>query len=276
MTTMLDLPELLIDAGVNVRVLDGWDIPHKDGTYVWREDDGDPAGHMHHHTATAAYTPNRDKANGYAGLSIEGSERLYQEDYGDDSAEAVYCIANAYPAPISSGAGDYEVLVRVRDGVEVVGRQGPDTPGWYGNTHYWNTEYVLDGVGAYIDPKVWEMMLTVCRVQNGLMGWTENMHIGHYHHTRRKIDLRDGRYADADETIRELRSQMEGLPVDEATLRQIIREEVEGVMGGKPITMPDGSRTGNQGVVNSILWAVTHGSTMWEQLYKASLCGEEE
>jgi len=93
MTIFLDLPDALEAAGVNVRVLDGWDTPAKPG-YYWREDDGDPAGAMHHHTATTAYTPNRDKANGYAGLSMNGSDRLYQEDYGDGDFQPVYTIAN--------------------------------------------------------------------------------------------------------------------------------------------------------------------------------------
>jgi len=158
--------------------------------------------------ATTGVKTNRDKANGYAGLSMNGSDRLYQEDYGDGDFQPVYTIANAYPAPISSGAGDISVLERVRAGVAVVGRQGPDTPGWYGNTHYWNTEYVLDGTGSPVNQKVWDMMLTVCRVQNELMGWTPNMHIGHAHHTRRKIDLWAGQYADFDETIIQLRKQM--------------------------------------------------------------------
>lgn len=211
-TSMLLLPQALEDAGVNVRVLDGWDTPHvRDSKpYVWREDDGDPAGHMHHHTATTEYTPNRLKANGYAGLSFDGSDRLYQEDYGDGIP--VYTIANAYPAPISSGAGDYSVLERIRQGVEVVGRQGPDTPDWWGNTHYWNTEYVLNGIGFPLDVKVWDMMVTVCQVHNELMGWTQYMHIGHGHHTWRKPDLWDGRFADFDETMIELRKAI-GAPM---------------------------------------------------------------
>ncbi len=215
MTTCLDLPGALEAAGVTVRLLDGWDTPANAG-YYWREASGDPAGHMHHHTATTGYTPYggpESKANGFAGLSINGSDRLYQEDYGDDSAVPVYTIANAYPAPISSGAGDITVLERIRQGVEVVGRQGPDTPDWYGNTHYWNTEYVLDGTGSPVDEKVWAMMLTVCRAQNDLMGWTPNMHIGHAHHTRRKIDLWAGQYTDFDETIIQLRDQMEATNV---------------------------------------------------------------
>jgi len=206
--SILDLPQALIDAGVNVRFLDGWDRPAKPG-YVWREDNGDPAGHMHHHTASTSYVPNRTKANGYAGLSMDGSARLHQEDYGDGLYEPVYTIANAYPAPISSGAGDRTVLERVRQGIEVVGRQGGDTRGWYGNTHYWNTEYVLNGTGAPLDRRVWDMMLTVCAVQNNLMGWTPYMHIGHGHHTRRKVDLWAGQFDNFDDTIINLREQME-------------------------------------------------------------------
>lgn len=208
MTRMLELPDLLWRAGINVRLLDGWDTPAKSG-YYWREDSGDPAGHMHHHTASAAYTPNRDKANGYAGLSLDGSERLYQEDYGDGLYEPVYTIANAYPAPVSSGAGDYGVLEKVRAGIEVVGRQGVDTPNWYGNTHYWNTEYVLNGTGAPLDQRVWDMMVKVCVIQNQLMGWDRARHIGHGHHTRRKIDLWDGDFADFNETMIGLRNDME-------------------------------------------------------------------
>jgi hypothetical protein len=211
MTTMLDFPEALEAAGVNVRVLDTWELIDPAG-YVWREHDGDPAGHMHHHTASASYKPNTTKANGYAGMSKHDSERLYQEDYGD--SVPVYTIANAYPAPVSSGAGDVSVLHRVRKGIEVVGRQGSDTPGWYGNTHYWNTEWVLDGIGSPIEQAVWDMMLVVCQVQNELMNWTNYHHIAHGHHTRRKVDLWGGQFSDTNrdgftKTVEALRKDME-------------------------------------------------------------------
>ncbi len=212
----LDLPAALEAAGVNVRVIDGWDEPRRNG-YYWREADDNPAGHMHHHTAGTYYTPagGPDKANGFAGLSYHGSDRLYQERYEGDGYEAVYTIANAYPAPISSGAGDKGVLLKVRAGVEVRGRQGPDTSGWYGNTHYWNTEWVLNGIGAPVDPEVWEMMVLVCQVQNDLMGWTPFNHIGHAHHTRRKVDLWDGSKSSSnrdgfDNTMAVLRQDMAG------------------------------------------------------------------
>ena len=214
-TKLIDLPAALEAAGVNVRTLDGWEKPHYSGTYLWREADGEPAGSMAHHTASSAYTPNRDKANGYAGLSFRGSDRLYQERYEGDGYAAVYTIANAYPAPISSGAGDKGVLVKVRAGIEVRGRQGPDTSGWYGNTHYHNDEWILNGIGAPVDQEVWEMMVVVCQVKNELMGWTPFNHICHGHHTRRKVDLWDGSKSDTnrdgfDLTMVALRQDMGG------------------------------------------------------------------
>ncbi len=216
MTRLLDFPAALEAAGVNVRTVDGWDEPRRSG-YYWRESDGEPAGHMHHHTAGTAYTPagGPDKANGFAGLSYMGSDRLYQERYEGTGYEAVYTIAGAYPAPISSGAGDRAVLDKVRAGIEVRGRQGVDTPGWYGNTHYWNTEWVLNGIGAPIDQEVWDMMVLVCQVQNDLMGWIPDKHISHGHHTRRKVDLWGGQFAPSnqtgfDNTLAVLRSDMAG------------------------------------------------------------------
>ncbi len=215
-TKLLDFPAALEAAGVNVRTVEGWDEPRR-SRYYWRESDGEPAGHMHHHTAGTAYTPpaGPDKANGFAGLSYMGSDRLYQERYEGQGYESIYTIANAYPAPISSGAGDKQVLVKVRAGIEVRGRQGADTSGWYGNTHYWNTEWVLNGIGAPVDQEVWEMMVLVCQVQNDLMGWTPFNHIGHAHHTRRKVDLWDGSKSSSnrdgfDNTMAVLRQDMAG------------------------------------------------------------------
>lgn len=223
MTTMLQFPAALEAAGVTVRYLDGWETPHgKNNDYFYRADrfdrhgtiDLDPAGHMHHHVASGHYKPNRDKAQGFAGLSYFGSETLYQERYNEGDYQPVYVIANAYPAPISSGAGDYSVFERVKQDIEVTGRQGPDTPNWYGNTHYWNTEWVCKGDGSPIDEATWEMMEVVCAVQNDMMLWTPNRHIGHGHHTRRKIDLWDGTWGGTawtgfDLTVEALRSELE-------------------------------------------------------------------
>ena len=256
MTLLLDLPAALEAAGVNVRVLPGWDTFARPG-YDWREDDGEPAGSMAHHTASSAYTPNRDKANGYAGLSHNNSQRLYQERYEGEGYEAVYTVANAYPAPISSGAGNIGVLEKIRRGVEVVGRPGPDTTNWYGNTHYHNDEWVLNGTGAPIDQEVWEMMVVVCQVKNDLMGWTRANHLCHGHHTKRKIDLWGGQFSSTnfdgyDLTMLALRDAMEGSapPVqppgdDDMTWADIVDDATwtkayeDGFIEGNPAVMPD-------------------------------------
>ena len=196
MTQLLVFGDALEAAGVNVRYLTDWSNPAEPG-YVWRESDGEPAGFMNHHTATSSYTPNRDKANAYAGLSKHGSERLYQEDYGDSLYEPVFVIANAYPAPVSSGAGDINVLEKVRQGLPVNGRPGPDTPGWYGNAHYYNVEWVLNGTGAPIDQRVFDMMVVVQDVWLDMYDRTPEALICHGHHTGRKIDLWGGQFSDS-------------------------------------------------------------------------------
>lgn len=220
MSILLNWPEALEAAGVPVRVLPNWDEVHVIGgtPYDWRESDGEAAGMMHHHTASVVYTPNDEKASGYAGLGIEGSNRLYQEDYGDNEMFPVFTIANAFPAPISSGYGVRAVLEQfVKENIPFTGRPGSDD-NWAGNTHYINIEWVLDGTGSPIDQRVWDMMVTVCQVTNELMSrpghlWTPARHVAHGHHTRRKIDLWGGQFSHTnvdgfDKTLMALREAM--------------------------------------------------------------------
>ena len=207
MNTLL-LPEALEAAGVVVKVLDDWENAHKSGTYKWRENPEDPAGAMWHHTATSAYTPNRDKANGYLGMGDPtlDNPRLYQED--GPGRVPIYTLANAQPAPISSGYGVRDVLENfVKLDRLFVGKQTqPDDGSWAGNTHYWNTEVVLDGIGTAMPQEMWDTMIIVAQVLNDVMpDWTTARHIGHGMHTKRKIDLRDGRFPDMARTIDALR-----------------------------------------------------------------------
>jgi hypothetical protein len=213
MTQMLSFGAALEAAGVNVRYLPDWDKPAEPG-YLWRELDGEPAGFMNHHTATSVYTPNRTKANGWAGLSLAGSERLYQEDYGDGLYEPVFVIANAYPAPISAGGGDYKVLTKVRHGLPVNGRPDTDTDNWYGNTHYYSVEWVLNGRGAPIDQRVFDMMVVVQGVWLDMYGRSPEALICHGHHTNRKVDLWGGQFSDSNrdgyqKTIEAIRKAVE-------------------------------------------------------------------
>lgn len=226
MTTMLHLPEALAVGDVNVRTLTGWEKPHPKsyGPYYYRTDKSDtrgavgvdPIAHVHHHTASAAYTPNRDKAQGWAGLSADGSNRLYQEDYGDAQMEPVYVVANAYPAPISTGYGDWGVWEKIKAGVEVNGRQGSDGK-TAGNTRFWNTEWILDGTGSPVDQRVWDMMAKVSWITDQLLGWDHRVcNICHGHWTRRKIDLWAAQFSDTNrdgfqKTIEALRAAIEGM-----------------------------------------------------------------
>jgi len=218
MTLMVDLPNALADAGCLVRTLDGWETPQVAG-YKWREPDDEPAGVMWHHTASSAYTPNRDKANLWVGLSYWDTDRLYQSGGGFP----VVVMANAYPAPISSGYGVRQVLEDyVKADIPFEGRQTqPDDP-WAGNTHYVNIEVVLDGTGTQMDEAVWDTLATVGATINDLYGWSPARHIGHAHHTRRKIDLRDGRFPDANQTMIALRDAIE-----EAGMSQLYQIGIE-------------------------------------------------
>ncbi|GAF76468.1 unnamed protein product, partial [marine sediment metagenome] len=190
----------------------GWTEAHKGGTYKWREPDGNPAGHIAHHTGTVAYTPNREKANGYMGMGDPNLDnpRLYQTT--NTGRVPIYTIANAQPGPVTAGYGVRAVLEDwVKEDIPFIGKQTqPDDGTWAGNTHYWNTENVLDGVGAAMPQEMWDTYLLVCQVINDVFGWSSARTIGHGQHTKRKIDLRDGRFSTMAQTIDALRLGMGG------------------------------------------------------------------
>ena len=212
MTKMLLLPEALRNAGLNVKTLDGWDKPHflngKD--YDWREPDGNPAGVMWHHTATSSYTPNRDKANLFIGQGYDHLDRLSMEDYGDEHLPYVV-VANAYPAPISSGYGVRAVLEQfVKQDIPFRGRQTQPDDNWAGNTHYVNIEMVCKGDGSKMAQETWDILDTVGIVLNHVLDFqSAARHIAHSYHTGRKIDYYDGRYDNADQTVQAIRKMIE-------------------------------------------------------------------
>ena len=214
MKTLL-IPEALKDAGVMVRTIEGWDTP----VSRWAGPLSGPGAAMWHHTATAKYTPNKTKANGYAGLTQPGTLQLSQSGDGDP----VYVVATSYPAPISSGYGQrrtYEQALKdLRNDARAT---GPDdsNPRWAGNRFYWNTEVVLNGVGAKLDPKVWDMMVVVGRVLCDLFEWSPYRHVGHLQHTGRKVDLWDGTDQNGVATMIRFRKD-----VDERTLDMAMNTE---------------------------------------------------
>jgi hypothetical protein len=110
-TAMLAIPELCRTAGLNVKVLDGWEY-NKQG-YFWVDSNGrhhgyggEPNGHIHHHTASPQYTPNvvangKTKANMYAGLARPGTDRLFSTGGGIP----VVVFASSGPANFGNGPG---------------------------------------------------------------------------------------------------------------------------------------------------------------------------
>ncbi len=207
MTKTLEIPALLEAEGINVETMDGWENPHGRlvAPYHWRT--GDPEASMWHHTATPAYTPNRDKANMYAGLLHAGTQRLYQSGGGVPTI----VVANAHPGPMTSGYGQKAVLEVARADLRNDDRAtGPDDadPRWAGNRSYWNTEVVLDGTGTWVDEEVWEMICVAGAVIHRLMGWSEWRAIGHAQHTRRKVDLWSGEDFSTRETMMRFRADL--------------------------------------------------------------------
>lgn len=220
MTQTLELPKLLQAEGIKVLSMDGWHQPRllRGGPYLWRT--GDPEASMWHHTATPAYTPNRTKANMYAGLLHAGSQRLYQSGGGVPTI----VLANAHPGPITSGYGQKAVLELARQDIPNDSRATGADDDWAGNKSYWNTEIVLDGVGSWIDIEVWEMLIVSARVLHELYGWSEYRAIGHCQHTQRKPDPWDGQDLSGPQTMIRFRGDLAAAMQEDgmATLEQFV------------------------------------------------------
>lgn len=206
--SVLDLDHLLRAEGLNVATFPDWKDPHTQGgkPYLWRNTAG-PDASMWHHTATPSYTPNREKANMWVGLQHAGTERLYQ----DGGGRPLIVLANAWPAPISSGYGQQAVLDLAKQDIQNDNlASGPDDYKWAGNKSYWNTEVILDGTGTWIDDEIWEHLIIAAGVIHTELGFTEYRAIGHAQHTQRKPDLNDGRYPSARETMIAFRDDLRG------------------------------------------------------------------
>lgn len=233
MSKLLSLPDLLETAGIPFGFVDGWSEPRRPG-YVWREPDAEAAAVMWHHTATSSYGTTgsgaQDKANLFTGIYRDG--RLWQSGAGEPT---VY-LANAFPAPISSGAGRRDVLDALKRGVTVTeSAMSPDTPDWYGNTHYVNIEHVLDGRGTRIREDVWNMLTRLGRCLDRLYGWEPGQrHIGHLQHTYRKIDLWDGTDPDGVATMNRLRDGIQTTTTEDGMPYAQFCNMVDSLFAGRP------------------------------------------
>lgn len=220
---MAGLPQFLLDEGWlqpdEVWLLDssydhsgkGLDWTENEQGYYWVDDTGhhhgytgEPEGHTLHHTASTGYTPNvknskeQTKANTYAGL--RRGDRLYQSGGG----QPCIAFASAGPADYSAGSGVKKLLTDfLAPGLRFIGKQtsNDDYPKWYGNRYYWGTEVVLNGTGAVLDAGVRDLLVRFCAGMSVYLDRNAWFHFGHGQHSRRKIDLWDGRYSDMAETI---------------------------------------------------------------------------
>lgn len=201
-TVMAQLPQHLAAAGVPFIELDGWKTNQQG--YFWVKPtgfhlqyDGQPNGHIVHHTASRAYTPyvknrvGQTKANVWMGL-WNGS-RLYFEEQDAGFVEPMIVLSSAGPANFSAGAGKFEVLEQYVDkDLRFLGpqKQRDDDPKFWGNRYYWNTEVVHPGHGQPLHDGVYELLVAYCEVVTNFLNWSPWRTIGHYDHTRRKIDPR--------------------------------------------------------------------------------------
>jgi len=196
--SLLWLPDACRDAGLNVVELIGWE--ENQAGYYWvdtfgnhRGFLGEPNGWMWHHTATTAYTPvvkngaGQTKANIW--LGIKRQNRLWSFGNGPP----IVAFASAGPANYSSGKGRINVLTNyVALDVQFPGPQHltDDSPRWYGNRYYGNTEVVHPGDGTPVREDVWEYQTTIATLMCKHYRWSPWRHIGHLDHTIRKVDPR--------------------------------------------------------------------------------------
>ena len=198
---LLFLPDALADAGIPFGQLTGW--KENQQGYYWVDAnnqhhgyEGVPNGHIHHHTATSAYTPTvrnslgRTKANIYIGIWRNG--RLWSFGNGDP----MVIIASGGPANYSAGSGRREVLTQfVVADVRFPGPQTQLDDSFFGNRYYINTEVIHPGDGSDLDADVWDLQVQTAAVITKHFDWSVWRNIGHLDHTRRKIDQRFGQGA---------------------------------------------------------------------------------
>lgn len=207
-----NLVDALLEAGIppeSILELDGWKLNEQG--YYWTDPDTDEhhgydgvaSCHLNHHTATSGYTPYVKNSSGQTKANVWGGmlrgDRLYMEGDGIPTL----AIASAGPADYSAGQGRRQYIKDCRDGKRVLDENQPDdVPTFYGNRYSWNTEWICDGVGGRVEQDMWDLIVVYNAALATLHDGNEAFDGFHAGFTpTRKIDYRDGRYRNANETI---------------------------------------------------------------------------
>ena len=199
---MAQLASWLQEAGLPYIELNGW--KENEQRYYWVKPngmhvqyDGQPNGHIVHHTASSAYTPyvknSRGQTKANVWLGLQGGDRLYHEQDSNGNRIPLLVLASAGPADYSSGSGVKAVLdnfVMMDAKMEGHQKASDDDPKWYGNRFYWNTEVIHPGYSQPLDSDVYDVLVAYCAVLSDKMGWSVYRNIAHAQHSRRKVDPR--------------------------------------------------------------------------------------
>jgi peptidoglycan hydrolase-like protein with peptidoglycan-binding domain len=206
------LVDVLLEEGIpanQIWELDGW--KDNEQRYYWTDIhtnrhngyDGVANGHLNHHTASKSYVPfvknTAGQTKATAWLGVRDGGRLYQNR---SSGVPTIVLASAGPADYSAGSGVRDYIKKLDASTEVLRQmRRDDYPKFYGNRYVLNTEIVCDGVGGSINDDSWDLLVVynaaLSRLHDAGPAWN-GFHQGF---TGRKIDFRDGRFANASMTI---------------------------------------------------------------------------
>ncbi len=210
-----NLVDALLEEGIpseQIWELDGWKENQR--SYYWTDIhtnrhngyDGVANGHLNHHTASSSYVPyvksSTGKTKATAFLGVRDGNRLYQNRL---SGVPTIALTSAGPANYSAGSGVKDYIKKL-DASEAALKQlnRDDDPKFYGNRYVLNTEIVCDGVGGKINEDSWDLLMLYNAALSRLHDADEHWNGFHAGFTRRKIDYRDGRYANAPMTIEQM------------------------------------------------------------------------
>jgi len=210
-----NLVDALLEEGIpakQILELDGWKDNQRG--YYWTDVDtgrhngydGVANGHLNHHTASSAYTPYVKNTSGQTKatmwLGVLDGNRLYQNR---PTGVPTIVLASAGPANYSAGRGVKDYIKKLKNSKSALKQlKRDDYPRFYGNRYVLNTEVVCDGVGGKINDDSWDLLILYNAAISRLHDATEHFNGFHQGFTTRKIDFREGHYANASMTIEQM------------------------------------------------------------------------